>query len=45
MLTVVSASEVTTFWRYTNLFVVVIIIIINLRHKKKGAKWIGSHAG
>jgi len=28
-ISIVNASEVTTLWRYTNLFIVIIIIVIN----------------
>jgi len=28
--TIISASEVTTLWRYTNLFIIIIIIIKHL---------------
>jgi len=27
-----SASEVTTLWRYTNLFIIIIIVVITVRH-------------
>jgi len=29
-----SASEVTTLWRYTNLFIIIIIIIIDIKHSE-----------
>jgi len=33
-----SASEVTTLWRDTNLFIIIIIIILANQHKKAGRK-------
>ena len=42
-----SASEVTTLWRYTNLFIIIIIIIEKLKAQRTGPSWkrgIVSHA-